>query len=202
IGVGGVVLIPLRFLLLGVGLWAKPEGGEWGVTGKDTWVSAQTPSFELVNESTKTRQSIDLPADGRYSFKNLPFGVYRLRVSRSGFVTSSELIEIRSALPQARELVLGIEAVETAINVNESETLLDPHRAGNAHYVGSDEIKEHAASLAGRGLLDLVGMQPGWTFEANGILHPRESEYDTQFVVNGFPVYDNRSPAFAPTVDA
>jgi outer membrane cobalamin receptor len=45
-------------------------------------------------------------------------------------------------------------------------------------------------------------MQPGWTAEANGILHPRESEYETQFVVNGFPEYDNRSPAFAPTIEA
>ena len=33
-------------------------------------------------------------------------------------------------------------------------------------------------------------------------LHPRESEYETQYVVNGFPVEDNRSPAFAPSVEA
>src|SRR6185312_3431649 len=51
-------------------------------------------------------------------------------------------------------------------------------------------------------LVDLVAMQPGWTFEANGVLHPRESEYDTQFVVNGFPLQDNRSPAFARPVQA
>jgi outer membrane cobalamin receptor len=51
-------------------------------------------------------------------------------------------------------------------------------------------------------LIDLALMQPGWLVEANGILHPRESEYDTQYIVNGFPVQDNRSPAFAPAVDA
>jgi outer membrane receptor for Fe3+-dicitrate len=45
-------------------------------------------------------------------------------------------------------------------------------------------------------------VQPGWTLEANGILHPRESEYDTQFVVDGFPVEDNRSPAFARPLEA
>src|SRR5207245_554732 len=44
--------------------------------------------------------------------------------------------------------------------------------------------------------------QPGWVFEANGVLHPRGSEYDVQFVVDGLPLTQNRSPAFAPSFDA
>ena len=43
---------------------------------------------------------------------------------------------------------------------------------------------------------------PGWLYEANGILHPRGSEYDVQYVVDGLPVTENRSPAFAPAFDA
>src|SRR5438105_2120322 len=38
--------------------------------------------------------------------------------------------------------------------------------------------------------------------EANGVLHPRGSEYDVQFVVDGLPLTQNRSPAFAPSFDA
>jgi hypothetical protein len=34
--------------------------------------------------------------------------------------------------------------------------------------------------------------------EANGVLHPRGSEYQTLFVVDGIPMDENRSPAFAP----
>jgi len=47
-------------------------------------------------------------------------------------------------------------------------------------------------------LLDLVDAQPGWLMEANGVLHPRGSEYQTLFVIDGVPMDDNRSPAFAP----
>ena len=47
-----------------------------------------------------------------------------------------------------------------------------------------------------------MNTQPGWLLEANGILHPRGSEYQTQFVVDGLPLTDNRSPAFAPELDA
>jgi outer membrane cobalamin receptor len=34
--------------------------------------------------------------------------------------------------------------------------------------------------------------------ESNGVLHPRGSEYQTLFVIDGLPMEDNRSPAFAP----
>jgi hypothetical protein len=47
-----------------------------------------------------------------------------------------------------------------------------------------------------------VSEQPGWLYEANGVLHPRGSEYDVQFVMDGLPLTQNRSPAFAPSFDA
>jgi hypothetical protein len=37
--------------------------------------------------------------------------------------------------------------------------------------------------------------------EANAVLHPRGSEYDTQYVIDGMPLYDNRSIAFAPAFE-
>src|SRR5437762_1613928 len=44
--------------------------------------------------------------------------------------------------------------------------------------------------------------EPGGLPEANGVLHPRGSEYDVQYVVDGLPMTQNRSPAFAPAFDA
>jgi hypothetical protein len=46
----------------------------------------------------------------------------------------------------------------------------------------------------------MVNSQPGWLLEANGVLHPRGSEYDVQYVIDGVPLYDNRSPAFAQSL--
>jgi hypothetical protein len=47
-----------------------------------------------------------------------------------------------------------------------------------------------------------VNSQPGWLYEGNAVLHPRGSEYQTQFVVDGIPLTDNRSPSFGPAIDA
>ena len=47
-----------------------------------------------------------------------------------------------------------------------------------------------------------MNSQPGWLYEGNAVLHPRGSEYQTQFVVDGIPLTDNRSPSFGPAIDA
>ncbi len=49
---------------------------------------------------------------------------------------------------------------------------------------------------------DLVNSQPGWLYEGNAVLHPRGAEYQTQFVVDGIPLTDNRSPGLGPEIDA
>jgi len=49
---------------------------------------------------------------------------------------------------------------------------------------------------------DLVNSQPGWLYEGNAVLHPRGSEYQTQFVVDGIPLTDNRSPGIGPEIEA
>ena len=63
-------------------------------------------------------------------------------------------------------------------------------------------IQNSPASLPGRSLQDLVNSQPGWLYEGNAVLHPRGSEYQTQFVVDGIPLQDNRSPSFGPALEA
>lgn len=183
-------------------LLAQSDRGELRLVVKDGAGAGVPAAVDLVNQSTQTRQKVQLPADGRYSFKNLPSGNYRLLITQAGFADFSELIELRSALPQTREVTLAIQPIQSTVDVTEADTLLDLDQTNNARYIGSREIQERAVALPGRGVVNLVVAEPGWTFEANGVLHPRESEYDTQFVVNGFPMYDNRSPAFSPAADA
>lgn len=96
---------------------------------------------------------------------------------------------------------LAIQAASTIVNVTEVPTLLDAHRTGVVYSVGAQQVKEQQSSIPARGVLDLVNMEPGWIFEANGVLHPRGSEYQTLFVVDGVPMDENRSPAFAPEFD-
>jgi outer membrane cobalamin receptor len=128
--------------------------------------------------------------------------VYRVRVTHEGFSTLSSLIEIRSALPKEYRVTLGLAPLETVVVVNDGETLLDPHRSSTADHIGPETLQDHPMSLPGRSLIDLVDAQPGWLLEANGVLHPRGSEYQVQYVVDGMPLMENRSPGFSPELEA
>jgi outer membrane receptor for Fe3+-dicitrate len=93
-------------------------------------------------------------------------------------------------------------SVKQSVTVTAPDTLIDPEQAGSVNQVGAEEIQDRLGSVPGRSLQDLVNSQPGWLYEGNAVLHPRGSEYQTQFVVDGIPLTDNRSPSFGPPMDA
>jgi hypothetical protein len=111
-------------------------------------------------------------------------------------------VEIRSALPLDRTIRLKVASVSESLNVSASATLVDPYRAGSVNEMGLETIQNRLTALPGRSMQDLVNSEPGWLYEGNAVLHPRGSEYQTQFVVDGIPLTDNRSPSFGPEIEA
>jgi TonB-dependent Receptor Plug Domain len=164
--------------------------------------AAVAPSGELVSEANQFHRTFQVLADGHYVAQDLPFGVYRLSLHAEGFARWSNLIEIRSEVPVRASVPLGVASVTTQVEVNDSATLVDPSRTGSIYSIGQQAIEEGLSARPGRSLSDLVNEQPGWLYEGNGTLHPRGSEYDVQYVFDGLPLTQNRSPAFAPAFDA
>ncbi len=181
---------------------AQRVRGELSLDVHDPQGTALSPAGELVSEANGFRRAFVAGPDGRYVAQDLPFGVYRLSLHADGFASWSDLVEIHSEVPVHLAVTLGVAPVTTQVQVNDSATLVDPYATGSLYSIGRQSIEEHDATQPGRELLDLVSEQPGWVYEANGVLHPRGSEYDVQFVVDGLPLTQNRSPAFAPSIDA
>jgi len=140
--------------------------------------------------------------EGAVDFKRLAYGVYLVRVEKQGFSPRETTVEIRSDLPVARSIQLAIAPVNTSVEVSGVAPLTDPYSPSTVMQIGSKQIDERVSSLPGRSLQDLVNSQPGWLYEGNAVLHPRGSEYQTQFVIDGIPLADNRSPSFGPEVEA
>lgn len=194
-------LLALLFLC-GLNAEAQRARGELHIEVHDAQGAAVAPSGELVSEANQFRRTFVTGTDGHYVAQDLPFGVYRLSLHAEGFAPWSNLIEIRSEVPVRASITLGVAPVTTQVEVNDSATLVDQSRTGAIYSVGQQAIDERLSVQPGRGLSDLVNEQPGWLYEANGILHPRGSEYDVQYVFDGLPLTQNRSPAFAPAFDA
>jgi outer membrane cobalamin receptor len=183
-------------------LLAQARTGELRLEVRDAAGLPLEVSGELLSEASQVRQNVTTDAEGRATARGLPFGMYRLTLQHEGFAPFSELIEIRSEAPLYYQAVMRLAVFETTVQVEDAGTLLDPHRTGTTYYIGAQALAEAHAAAPGRETIDLVQSQPGWVLEANGVLHPRGAEYNTQYVLDGVPMLDNRSPPFAAALAA
>jgi hypothetical protein len=159
-------------------------------------------SITISSNSSQYRNSLTTGKSGEVDLKTLPYGIYLLRAESQGFTATAETVEVRSALPAEHTIKLTIAPVNTSVQVNASAPLIDPYRPSSVMQIGSQQIQGRETSLPGRSVQDLVDTQPGWLYEGNAVLHPRGSEYQTQFVIDGIPLTDNRSPSFGPEIGA
>ncbi len=194
--------VHLATFLLALPLLAQSNSGELRlkITGPDG--QPIKASIELTSGALQFKRDYTADDSGLSLIRNLPFGSYRLKVREEGFASYEGEVKIQSAMPTDYLIKLSIAAVSTAINVSVENTLLDPERAGASDHLDQQQIADRPASLPGRSLQDLVNSQPGWLYEGNAVLHPRGSEYQTQFVIDGIPLTDNRSPSFGPEIEA
>lgn len=189
-------------LLFATVLHAQRGTGELRLSVLDDSGAGVEASGTLLSQAIQLRLTFTTDDQGRYTARHLPFGVYRLNIERPGFGSVSTLVTIHSEVPLEYAVTLRVAQIETAVVVKDSDTLLDPRRTAPAYRIGEDTLHDRLASTPSRAVIDMVESQPGWLVEANGVLHPRGAEYNTQYVVDGFPVADNRSPAYAPGLDA
>jgi len=192
----------LIFFLGAASLFGQSNVGELRLKVTDPAGLGVEGSVKLVSEANQFRRTLATDEAGKLVAKRLPFGVYRVDIRQPGFAPFSELLEIRSAIPAQHHITLSLAAVNISVVVGDRATLIDPHRTGTINRIGSEAIENRPSSLPGRSLVDLVNSQPGWLYEGNAVLHPRGSEYQTQFVVDGVPLTDNRSPSFGPEIEA
>ena len=192
----------LMVVLLGASLAsAQRQSGELRLQVVDSTGAPLPASGELLGQATQVRKQFSTGADGQQTISALPFGVYRLRVDREGFQSTTRLLEIRSEVPLTYRMTLGVAPIATTVDVSDAATLLNPDRVGASQQIGSETLRDRPASTPARAIIDIVNAQPGWLLEANGVLHPRGSEYGVQYVFDGLPLLDNRSPNFAPSLD-
>jgi Outer membrane protein beta-barrel family/TonB-dependent Receptor Plug Domain len=164
-------------------------------------LAVKTP-VQIVSEANQYRRTLSTDDQGALTLQRLPYGVYQLEIKQSGFAQVSQSVDVRSSIPTDYVIQLKVTAARESVTVSAANTLVGADQAGSVSQIGSDSIQNRVSSVPGRSIEDLVNSQPGWLYEGNAVLHPRDSEYQTQFVVDGIPLTDNRSPSFGPQIEA
>jgi hypothetical protein len=198
----GFVRTFIFFLVSIMTAWGQVDSGELRLKIVDPSGAGAKTAIELISSGNAYDKRFVSDEAGTLSIKQVPFGVYRVEVQRAGFAKTSQMVEIGSAIPLEVKVQLRIPSVVTQVDVSADETLIDPYAVSSIMHIGSKQIDQRATSLPGRSVQDLVNSQPGWLYEGNAVLHPRGSEYQTQFVVDGIPLTDSRSPSYGPEIGA
>jgi hypothetical protein len=181
---------------------AQSNVGELRLKVIDPSGSGVKSSIELACDANQFHQIYNTDGAGVATAKRLAFGLYVIDVQQPGFASFHDVVEVRSAIPEEFRISLSLASVTASVTVKDTDTLVDPHRTGSVDRIGSETLQNRPTALPGRSVIDLVNAQPGWLYEGNAVLHPRGSEYHTQFVVDGVPLTDNRSPRFGTEIEA
>jgi hypothetical protein len=190
------------FFFCALPLLCQSNSGELHLKLTDPSGLGVKASVQIVSQANQYRRTLATDDQGILIVQRLPYGVYQLEIKQPGFQDISESVEIRSLIPTDSAIQLKLPSANESVTVNAVNTLINPDQAGSVNQIGSGTIQSRLSSLPGRSLQDLVNSQPGWLYEGNAVLHPRGSEYQTQFVVDGIPLTDNRSPSFGPEIEA
>ena len=195
------LLVVILLLVKPVLSVAQVMEGELRLTVRDPDGRPVEARVELTGRNPEFKAAARTDPEGQARLQRLPPGIYSLTVERAGFARYEEAVEIRSAVPQHRDVPLRIGVVTTELTVTDTAPLLDSKQPAQMLQAGRVQLDETLGTTLGRSTIDVVTTMPGWLLEANAVLHPRGSEYDTQYVIDGVPLYDNRSIGFAPAFE-
>jgi TonB dependent receptor/TonB-dependent Receptor Plug Domain len=189
-------------LVLASPLYCQINNGELRLKVSDPTGLPVRTTVQIVSEANQYKNILTTSDQGALDVPRMPYGIYELQIVQAGFAPVSEILEIRSSIATDFAIQLKLPSVDQSVRITAASTLVDPDQPGAVSQIGSDTIQHRLTSVPGRSLQDLVNTQPGWVYEGNAVLHPRGSEYQTQFVVDGIPLTDNRSLSFGPEIEA
>ncbi len=197
--------ILLLLVFLSWRLWpalGQVSTGELRLRVTDPAGAGVIASVGVISQGNQYSLSVATDAHGTADLHQVPYGLYQINVRKPGFSQVTGTVHVGSPLPVEYAVQLRVAPLTTVVDVHAAATLLDPDQTSSVMQIGSRQIEDRLQSLPGRSVQDLVNSEPGWLYEGNAVLHPRGSEYQTQFVIDGIPLTDNRSPSFGPEIGA
>jgi outer membrane receptor protein involved in Fe transport len=102
---------------------AQAPTGEIRIEVKDPSGAAVEASGRLQDLAGGLKRTFQTDLQGMYMFANLPFGRYRLELSKSGFATQTLSIDVQSPAPIVRTVTLDLLTQSSRIDVVEATPL-------------------------------------------------------------------------------
>jgi hypothetical protein len=193
-------------LVLSLGVQA-PATAQTTATLRGTVVDRQHAplpgaTVRLVKPLVGLERTTTTDLHGSYQLTNIPPDTYDLHVTLDGFAAAHRQVDLRSSVPVDVAFVLEIATQVTSVHVRPERALVDEVSGGTRHVVGMGQIARLPVPVGSRGLESVLATFPGFAQNANGAIHPRGAHNQLTYVVDGLPISDQLTGAFANALDA
>ena len=157
----------------------------------------------LKQSLTGYEQTVQTDAQGAFKLVNVPFNTYTVRAEATGFQAIDQAVDLHSNIPYSLDLKLNLGETAASVNVTgDTSAMVEPDKTASDTDISQTLIERQAGAAPSRGIEAIIASAPGIATDDNGRLHPRGSESQIQYVIDGVPVTDNMSAIFSTSLDA
>ncbi|MGZ5436757.1 MAG: TonB-dependent receptor [Pyrinomonadaceae bacterium] len=169
------------------------------------------PNGALVPNATVTvsqpvtgyKQTATTDTQGTFRIVNVPFNTYTVRAEATGFQSAEQHIDLESAVPLTVDFNMTLGAATESVTVTAGATsMLEADRTSSDTDIAQTLLERPLGASPSRAIESIVASTPGFVTDDNGRMHPRGSESQVQYVIDGIPITDNMSAIFSTSVDA
>jgi hypothetical protein len=159
--------------------------------------------IKIENAVTGFQATAESNEQGEFTITNIPFQTYQLTVIHDGFAPVVRNLSLRSPIPHFESIPMDISTVTENVSVSafDRAQLVSPEETGTRAQLNQASIERMALPAGNRGIESVLVTFPGFEQNANGAIHPRGAHNQMTFVIDGMPISDQLTGAFANAVD-
>ncbi|MGH9873707.1 MAG: TonB-dependent receptor [Pyrinomonadaceae bacterium] len=162
--------------------------------------NAKVTVTQPVTGYTQTTQT---DQQGFFKLVNVPFNTYKIRAEAPDFQPAEQSIDLESTIPSQVDFSLSLAGATAAVTVTtDNSAMLETDRTSSDTDINQTILERPLGATPSRAIESMVASTPGFVTDDNGRMHPRGSESQVQYVVDGVPVTDNLSAIFSTSLDA
>lgn len=178
-------------------IYAQSSGSVRGTVLDPSGAVIAGATVSIENPVSHYSQSAKTDTQGNFALSNIPFNPYHVSAAASGFQSSSQDVDIRSAIPTELKINLSLGAATTTITVEESRDLIenDPVTHTDIDRGLFDKLPLESQSSSLSSLVTLAS--PGVSADSNGLFHGLGDHASNSFSVDGQPITDQQSKVFS-----
>jgi outer membrane receptor protein involved in Fe transport len=178
-------------------------GSIQGIVKDPSGALVRDAKVTLTQPLTGYTQSVHTDQQGSFRLVNVPFNTYKVQAEAAGFQPAAQSIDLESTVPAMLELSLALAETTAAVTVTtDNAAMVEQDRTSSDTDLNQTILDRPVGAAPSRAIESMVASAPGFVTDDNGRMHPRGSESQVQYVVDGVPVTDNLSAIFSTSLDA